>query len=76
MEMRGLTPEQAQMLDIMWSMDTREELLHWIDNLTTLREKKMAHTLLILIVYEGLDEAVSEMESYPQAVEVLDRFML
>lgn len=76
MEFKGLTPEQAEMLEIMWGIDTREELLRWIDTLKTLKERRMAHSLLLLVVYEGLDEVVSQMESYPQAVEVLDRFML
>lgn len=76
MEIKGLSPRQVEMLDIMWSLDSKEELYSWIDSLKSEKERRMAHVLLMLLVYEGLDEMVLEMDSYPEAMIVLSNFMV
>lgn len=76
MEIKGLSRRQKQMLDIMWSLDSKEELYSWIDSLKTQKEQRMAHVLLKMILLEGVDEYVADMSEYPEAREVLLNFML
>lgn len=76
MEINGLSKRQKQMLDIMWSLDSKEELYAWIDSLKTERERRMAHVLLMMLMLEGIDEFIHEMDSYPQAMDVLSNFMV
>ena len=76
MEIKGLSKRQKQMLDIMWSLDSKEELYAWIDSLKTEREKRMAHVLLMMLMLEGIDDYIREMDSYPEAMDVLLNFMV
>lgn len=76
MEIKGLSKRQKQMLDIMWSLDSKEELYAWIDSLKTEREKRMAHILLMMLMLEGIDDYIREMDSYPEAMDVLSNFMV
>lgn len=74
MEIKGLSKRQKQMLDIMWSLDSKEELYAWIDSLKNEREKRMAHVLLMMLMLEGIDNYIQQMDSYPEAMEVLSNF--
>ena len=74
MEIDGLSRRQKQMLDIMWSLDSKEELYEWINSLKSERERRMAHVLLTMLMLEGIDEFIQEMDSYPEAIEVLSNF--
>ena len=74
MEIDGLSRRQKQMLDIMWSLDSKEELYEWINSLKSERERRMAHVLLTMLMLEGIDEFIQEMDSYPEAMEVLSNF--
>ena len=74
MEIDGLSRRQKQMLDIMWSLDSKEELYEWINSLKSEREQRMAHVLLTMLMLEGIDEFIQEMDSYPEAIEVLSNF--
>lgn len=74
MEINGLSRRQKQMLDIMWSLDSKEELYEWINSLKSEREQRMAHVLLTMLMLEGIDEFIQEMDSYPEAMEVLSNF--
>lgn len=74
MEIDGLSRRQKQMLDIMWSLDSKEELYEWINSLKSEREQRMAHVLLTMLMLEGIDEFIQEMDSYPEAMEVLSNF--
>lgn len=50
-KIEGLTPEQCEMLDMMWSFESIEELKEWMDTLNeeeiimvlTLKEMLLAH---------------------------------
>lgn len=76
MEIKGLSKRQKQMLDIMWSLDSKEELYAWIDTLKTEREKRMAHVLLMMLMLEGIDDYIQQMDSYPEATDFLSNFMV
>ena len=76
MEIKGLSKRQKQMLDIMWSLDSKEELYAWIDSLKSEREKRMAHVLLMMLMLEGIDNYIQQMDSYPEASDLLSNFMV
>jgi hypothetical protein len=68
----GLTKEQVDMLNIMWSLNNLEDFQDWYDSLK-FQDKVMANDLALLLM-ENTSE--KKEESYEQAREVLKQFML
>lgn len=62
----GLTKKQKRMLDIMWSMDSIDEVRSW-QATPSIEDQYMCETLLSLVALAYIDEAVNEMPNYPQA---------
>jgi hypothetical protein len=71
-EINGLTPEQVQMLDMMWSIESYQDYEDWLDSIT-LEEAKMAEQLKNLLVLTLIDDA---MEDYDMAKNYLKKFQL
>lgn len=69
----NLSPEQVEMLDIMWSLETLEDLHLWQGCLDD-EQYHMSQTLMMLIVQEAAEELV--MEDLSEAQAVLKKFML
>lgn len=69
----NLSPEQVEMLDIMWSLETLEDLHLWQGGLDD-EQYHMSQTLMMLIVQEAAEELV--MEDLSEAQAVLKKFML
>ena len=67
----NLTPEQVDMLDILWSLEGEEEFEAWHETLDD-EEMQMCETLMTLVVLEAWDEEITEDLS--QAREVLKQF--
>ncbi len=57
----GLTQEQCDMLDIIWSFETKDEYFDWLENLDN-EETTMAQGLMQLLALAILDEAQEEMD--------------
>jgi hypothetical protein len=55
----GLTTEQIDMLDIIWSLETSEDHINWLENLDD-DEQRMAMSLTILLALEVIDNAMPE----------------
>jgi len=70
-EIKGLTPQQVAMLDIMWSIQSKEALYEWIEGLQSEKDRRTAHLLLVLLMLEGVDEYVNDMQEFPEAREVI-----
>ena len=68
----GLTKEQLDMLNIMWSLNNLEDFQDWYDSLK-FHDKVMANDLALLLM-ENTSE--KKEESYEQARELLKQFML
>jgi len=51
----GLTTEQVEMLDKLWSFDTTDELLEWMKSLSD-KDFKMAVTLQEMIIDQLLEQ--------------------
>ena len=64
----GVTPEQKEMLDTMWTIDSREEYLEWYETLDTL-DQQQADLLQMMIFYECSDE----VPNLDQARKVIEK---
>jgi hypothetical protein len=75
MQIQGLTEEQVEMLDFMWSLDSMEEFEEWKSGLDR-RERLMADTLQRMVLMAALDDALETEKAYPDAKKLLKQFQL
>lgn len=71
-EITGLTKKQVMMLDILWSLQTPEEIILWVSTLDD-EDQTMALALLKLLHAEMIDQYVNE-DTLQDAQNVLERF--
>jgi hypothetical protein len=66
----NLTPLQQAIADMLWSLDTTEEIVDWID---TLPENivPIARAVLTMMVYEQIDQ--TPIEDMSDALEIINR---
>lgn len=74
---RGLTVEQKEMLDVMWSLDSVEDFENWI-NLLDYEDYMMARSLSQLIVAEYLEESFKKLRynNFTEAKSALEKFRI
>ena len=68
-----LTTEQAEMLEILWSLQELADVAAWQSTLT-LEELEMSETLMRLVIMEAVDDIFADDVS--EAREYLKRFQL
>jgi hypothetical protein len=68
-ELRGLTPKQKALADIMWSISTKEGVLHFISTLPE-ADQRDCHTLIELMRLAFADE----IQDVTEARELLAQF--
>lgn len=68
-----LTPEQAEMMDILWSLSEFSEVEAWQSTLTP-EELELSNTLMRLVILETVDDIFAE--DVAQAANYLKRFQL
>ena len=68
-----LTAEQAEMLDILWSLQDLADVEAWQSTLS-LEELEMSETLMRLVIMEAVDDIFAD--DVGQAREYLKRFQL
>ena len=66
----GVTEKQASMLDKLWSFDTMDEVLEWMDTLNT-EDQQMVDVLMEMIRLEATDLEIAEMNSFPEVEKIL-----
>lgn len=78
MKIEGLTPEQRQLCDILWSLsstDEYRELLSVLDD----RQRQMAETLVQIMIHENIEETVMQThidrDFYPDAMRAINKIM-
>jgi hypothetical protein len=75
----GLTLRQKKMLDMMWSLDTKEEYFEWYSKLSKPMQHQ-AEILMKMIILAELDEVCdlvfTQEVSLTEAREVLGKFTL
>ena len=75
MQIQGLTEEQVEMLDFMWSLDSLEEFEEWKSGLDR-REQLLADTLQRMILRATLDDVLEDVTKFPEAKQLLRQFQL
>ncbi len=63
----GVTPEQKEMLDIMWSLESTDDYLDWYEILDT-HDQQQADLLKMLLLYELSDQ----ITNVDQAKEIIN----
>lgn len=71
-QIENLTPEQVEMLDIMWSLETYEDYCSYLDSLCS-EHRKMAESLAQMVILAEMDELVGQCAD---AKDVLKKFAL
>jgi hypothetical protein len=69
--LENLTPEQVEMLDILWSMTELSEVEEWQETLSE-EEREMSESLIRLVILESMDRIITSDLS--DAQEVLKKF--
>lgn len=67
----GLTKRQVALLDVIWGIDSREELIAFRSTLPE-EIKTELDTLVQLIIYESMEDDIMEMKSYPDAERMIN----
>lgn len=71
-QLDNLTPEQVEMLDIMWSLETYDEFQGYLNSLSK-SDRQQAESLAKLVILSEMDNLVGECV---EAKEILKRFTL
>lgn len=69
-QIEGLTPLQHEILERIWSMDSKEQVMAWFETLPR-NLRQTAHALLMMVVIEMIDE--EPCEDLRLAQMVIDR---
>lgn len=67
----NLTPEQVEMLDTMWSLESYDEYQAYLDSLSA-SDRKMAESLAQMVILAEMDNLVGDCA---EAKEVLAKFV-
>ena len=70
MKIEGLTPLQHDILERIWSMDSKEQVMAWFETLPR-NLRQTAHAMLMMVVIEMIDE--EPCEDLRLAQMVIDR---
>jgi len=76
MKIDGLTKQQKYLLETMWNIDTKEEVMEWAETLFE-DEYNTVRGLLELVRYQFLDDALNAdmSEFYEETLTVLGKAM-
>ena len=65
----NLTPLQQAIADVLWRLDTPEEIVEWFGTLPA-NIVPIAHSVMSMMVYEQIDQ--TPIEDFSDAQEVID----
>ena len=69
----GLTPEEVQMLDMMWSIESVEDMEDWVASLNH-EERLLVYRLRMLLIAEIIDQ--DNVQDLSMAKNYLKKFQL
>lgn len=72
MTIDGLTKEQVDLLDKMWSIESLDDFEVWLRSLPQSKVLQVM-TLRELMILADIDEGIDEMSSYPDAAQMLKK---
>jgi hypothetical protein len=70
---KGLTPEEVQMLDMMWSIESVEDMEDWVASLNR-EERLLVYRLRMLLIAEIIDQ--DNVQDLSMAKNYLKKFQL
>jgi hypothetical protein len=70
MELHGLTPKQLALANIIWEMQSQEDLDFWFETLHPV-DRQIGITLLKLMLFEQIDQEINEIDQFPQVESYL-----
>lgn len=59
MEIKGFTPLQQAIADLVWSMETAEDIIDWY-NACDDEIKPIAHSVITMLKYEYIDSTIEK----------------
>jgi len=65
----NLTPLQRAIADMLWRLDTTEEIVEWFGTLPA-NIVPIAHSVMSMMVYEQIDQ--TPIEDFSEAQEIID----
>jgi|TARA_R110000803_G_scaffold19205_1_gene50513 hypothetical protein len=65
----GVSPEQKEMLDIMWSLDSTDDYLDWYETLDTWDQQEA--DLLKLMLYYELSDQVKNVDQAKKIINMV-----
>jgi hypothetical protein len=71
-QLENLTPEQVEMLDIMWSLETYEDYTQYLESLDA-ADRRMAESLAQMVVLAEMDNLIGDCN---EAKDLLKNFAL
>ena len=71
-QIENLTPEQVEMLDTMWSLDSYDEYQDYLNSLST-SDRKMAESLAEMVILAEMDNLIGQCV---EAKDYLKKFAL
>ena len=76
MKIYGITERQKELLDIMWNIESKEEVMEWAETLDE-GEYNTVRGLLELVRYQFLDEALDAdmSECYDETQTLIKKVM-
>ena len=74
MNINGLTAYQVALLDLLWAMDSLDEIDAWRSWLPADQQADI-DLLMQLLILESIDDETSSAEHFPEACTVLEQFM-
>ena len=69
----GLTPEEVQMLDMMWSIESVQDMEDWVASLNR-EERMLVYRLRMLLIAEIIDQ--DNVQDLSMAKNYLKKFQL
>ena len=72
MTLANLTTEQVYILNMLWNIETMEDLVIW-QAMLPVRQQRMVDTLIELLKLEGLEEDLARSD-LADAVDVLEKY--
>lgn len=67
-----LTVRQVELLDILWDLNTFEDVQNFMENLTT-EEQYECKSLMELIMLEEMDKVTNLMVVFPEVTKILSK---
>lgn len=70
-KLQGLTAREVELLDIIWAIEDKYEVVEWMETLGR-RDRLIASTLIQLLAAEIIDAEILDGAELSEAVQIID----